>query len=164
MSPSMHLTEEPNKREEITMNVKSIIIVAINLLMSVCVYSQQPKETTMDLLTHTVWEHGKPIYGDYCQIVYTDSTVTKIYPESNGEVSTITWRYYLTDKEEFSFDKSKIGKRVNGSYYMAMNLYGAFTSFKILELSKDKLVIVAMRVNGGERTPCIPWDYTPLKR
>ena len=146
------------------MNVKSIIIVVINLLMSECVYSQQPKETTMDLLTHTVWEHGKPIYGDYCQIVYTDSTVTKIYPESNGEVSTITWRYYLTDKEEFSFDKSKIGKRVNGSYYMAMNLYGAFTSFKILELSKDKLVIVAMRVNGGKRTPCIPWDYTPLKR
>ena len=118
----------------------------------------------MDLLTHTVWEHGKPIYGDYRQMVYTDSTVTKIYPKSNGEVSTITWRYYLTDKEEFSFDKSKIGKRVNGSYYMAMNLYGAFTSFKILELSKDKLVIVAMRVNGGKRTPCIPWDYTPLKR
>ena len=146
------------------MNVKSIIIVAINLLMSECVYSQQPKETTMDLLTHTVWEHGKPIYGDYRQMVYTDSTVTKIYPKSNGEVSTITWRYYLTDKEEFSFDKSKIGKRVNGSYYMAMNPYGAFTSFKILELSKDKLVIVAMRVNGGKRTPCIPWDYTPLKR
>ena len=146
------------------MNVKSIIIVAINLLMSEGVYSQQPKETTMDLLTHTVWEHGKPIYGDYRQMVYTDSTVTKIYPKSNGEVSTITWRYYLTDKEEFSFDKSKIGKRVNGSYYMAMNPYGAFTSFKILELSKDKLVIVAIRVNGGERTPCIPWDYTPLKR
>ena len=146
------------------MNVKSIIIVAINLLMSECVYSQQPKETTMDLLTHTVWEHGKPIYGDYRQMVYTDSTVTKIYPKSNGEVSTITWRYYLTDKEEFSFDKSKIGKRVNGSYYMAMNPYGAFTSFKILEISKDKLVIVAMRVNGGKRTPCIPWDYTPLKR
>ena len=146
------------------MNVKSIIIVAINLLMSVCVYSQQPKETTMDLLMHTVWEHGKPIYGDYRQMVYTDSTVTKIYPESNGEVSTITWRYYLTDKEEFSFDKSKIGKRVNGSYYMAMNPYGAFTSFKIVELSKDKLVIVAIRVNGGERTPCIPWDYIPLKR
>ena len=146
------------------MNVKSIIIVVIGLLVSVTAYSQQPKETTMDLLTHTVWEHGKPIYGDYCQIVYTDSTVTKIYPESNGEVSTITWRYYLTDKEEFSFDKSKIGKRVNGSYYMAMNLYGAFTSFKILELSKDKLVIVAMRVNGGKRTPCIPWDYIPLKR
>ena len=146
------------------MNVKSIIIVVIGLLVSVTAYSQQPKETTMDLLTHTVWEHGKPIYGDYCQIVYTDSTVTNRYPESNGEVSTITWRYYLTDKEEFSFDKSKIGKRVNGSYYMAMNLYGAFTSFKILELSKDKLVIVAMRVNGGERTPCIPWDYTPLKR
>ena len=146
------------------MNVKSIIIVVIGLLVSVTAYSQQPKETTIDLLTHTVWEHGKPIYGDYRQMVYTDSTVTKIYPESNGEVSTITWRYYLTDKEEFSFDKSKIGKRVNGSYYMAMNLYGAFTSFKILELSKDKLVIVAMRVNGGERTPCIPWDYTPLKR
>ena len=146
------------------MNVKSIIIVVINLLMSECVYSQQPKETTMDLLTHTVWEHGKPIYGDYRQMVYTDSTVTKIYPESNGEVSTITWRYYLTDKEEFSFDKSKIGKRVNGSYYMAMNPYGAFTSFKIVELSKDKLAVVAIRVNGGERTPCIPWDYTPLKR
>ena len=146
------------------MNVKSIIIVAINLLMSEGVYSQQPKETTMDLLTHTVWEHGKPIYGDYRQMVYTDSTVTKIYPESNGEVSTITWRYYLTDKEEFSFDKSKIGKRVNGSYYMAMNPYGAFTSFKIVELSKDKLAVVAIRVNGGERTPCIPWDYTPLKR
>ena len=146
------------------MNVKSIIIVAINLLMSQCVYSQQPKETTMDLLTHTVWEHGKPIYGDYRQMVYTDSTVTKIYPKSNGEVSTITWRYYLTDKEEFSFDKSKIGKRVNGSYYMAMNPYGAFTSFKIVELSKDKLAVVAIRVNGGERTPCIPWDYTPLKR
>ena len=146
------------------MNVKSIIIVAINLLMSECVYSQQPKETTMDLLTHTVWEHGKPIYGDYCQIVYTDSTVTKIYPESNGEVSTITWRYYLTNKEEYTFDKSKIGKRVNGSYYMAMNPYGAFTSFKIVELSKDKLAVVAIRVNGGERTPCIPWDYTPLKR
>ncbi len=146
------------------MNVKSIIIVAINLLMSECIYSQQPKETTMDLLTHTVWEHGKPIYGDYRQMVYTDSTVTKIYPKSNGEVSTITWRYYLTDKEEFSFDKSKIGKRVNGSYYMAMNPYGAFTSFKIVELSKDKLAVVAIRVNGGERTPCIPWDYTPLKR
>ena len=146
------------------MKVKSIIIVVIGLLVSVTAYSQQPKETTMDLLTHTVWECGKPIYGDYRQMVYTDSTVTKIYPESNGEVSTITWRYYLTDKEEFSFDKSKIGKRVNGSYYMAMNPYGAFTSFKILELSKDKLVIVAMRVNGGERTPCIPWDYTPLKR
>ena len=146
------------------MKVKSIIIVVIGFLVSVTAYSQQPKETTMDLLTHTVWEHGKPIYGDYRQMVYTDSTVTKIYPESNGEVSTITWRYYLTDKEEFSFDKSKIGKRVNGSYYMAMNPYGAFTSFKILELSKDKLVIVAMRVNGGERTPCIPWDYTPLKR
>ena len=146
------------------MNVKSIIIVAINLLMSECVYSQQPKETTMDLLTHTVWEHGKPIYGDYCQIVYTDSTVTKIYPESKGEVSTITWRYYLTNKEEYTFDKSKIGKRVNGSYYMAMNPYGAFTSFKIVELSKDKLAVVAIRVNGGERTPCIPWDYTPLKR
>lgn len=146
------------------MNVKSIIIVAINLLMSEGVYSQQPKETTMDLLTHTVWEHGKPIYGDYRQMVYTDSTVTKIYPKSNGEVSTITWRYYLTDKEEFSFDKSKIGKRVNGSYYMAMNPYGAFTSFKIVELSKDKLAVVAIRVNGGERTPCIPWDYTPLKR
>ena len=146
------------------MKVKSIIIVVIGLLVSVTAYSQQPKETTMDLLTHTVWECGKPIYGDYRQMVYTDSTVTKIYPESNGEVSTITWRYYLTDKEEFSFDKSKIGKRVNGSYYMAMNPYGAFTSFKILELSKDKLVIVAIRVNGGERTPCIPWDYTPLKR
>ena len=146
------------------MKVKSIIIVAINLLMSECVYSQQPKETTMDLLTHTVWEHGKPIYGDYRQMVYTDSTATMLCPKANGEVSTVTWRYYLTDKEEFSFDKSKIGKRVNGSYYMAMNLYGAFTSFKILELSKDKLVIVAMRVNGGERTPCIPWDYTPLKR
>ena len=147
------------------MNVKSIIIiVVIGLLVSVTAYSQQPKETTIDLLTHTVWEHGKPIYGDYRQMVYTDSTVTKIYPESNGEVSTITWRYYLTDKEEFSFDKSKIGKRVNGSYYMAMNPYGAFTSFKIVELSKDKLAVVAIRVNGGERTPCIPWDYTPLKR
>ncbi len=146
------------------MKVKSIIIVVIGLLVSVTAYSQQPKETTMDLLTHTVWECGKPIYGDYRQMVYTDSTVTKIYPESNGEVSTITWRYYLTDKEEFSFDKSKIGKRVNGSYYMAMNPYGAFTSFKIVELSKDKLAVVAIRVNGGERTPCIPWDYTPLKR
>ena len=146
------------------MNVKSIIIVVIGLLVSVTAYSQQPKETTMDLLTHTVWECGKPIYGDYRQMVYTDSTVTKIYPESNGEVSTITWRYYLTDKEEFSFDKSKIAKRVNGSYYMAMNPYGAFTSFKIVELSKDKLAVVAIRVNGGERTPCIPWDYTPLKR
>ena len=146
------------------MNVKSIIIVVTGLLMSAYAYSQQTKETTMYLLTHTEWEHGKPIYGDYCQIVYTDSTVTKIYPESNGEVSTITWRYYLTDKEEFSFDKSKIGKRVNGSYYMAMNPYGAFTSFKIVELSEDKLAVVAIRVNGGERTPCIPWDYTPLKR
>ena len=146
------------------MKVKSIIIVVIGLLVSVTAYSQQPKETTMDLLTHTVWECGKPIYGDYRQMVYTDSTVTKIYPESNGEVSTITWRYYLTDKEEFSFDKSKIAKRVNGSYYMAMNPYGAFTSFKIVELSKDKLAVVAIRVNGGERTPCIPWDYTPLKR
>ena len=146
------------------MNVKSIIIVVIGLLVSVTAYSQQPKETTMDLLTHTVWECGKPIYGDYRQMVYTDSTATMRCPKANGEVSTITWRYYLTDKEEFSFDKSKIGKRVNGSYYMAMNPYGAFTSFKILELSKDKLVIVAMRVNGGERTPCIPWDYTPLKR
>ena len=146
------------------MKVKSIIIVVIGLLVSVTAYSQQPKETTMDLLTHTVWECGKPIYGDYRQMVYTDSTVTMRCPKANGEVSTITWRYYLTDKEEFSFDKSKIGKRVNGSYYMAMNLYGAFTSFKILELSKDKLVIVAIRVNGGERTPCIPWDYTPLKR
>ena len=164
MSPSMHLTEEPNKREEITMNVKSIIIVVIGLLVSVTAYSQQPKETTMDLLTHTVWECGKPIYGDYRQMVYTDSTATMRCPKANGEVSTITWRYYLTDKEEFSFDKSKIGKRVNGSYYMAMNPYGAFTSFKIVELSKDKLAVVAIRVNGGERTPCIPWDYTPLKR
>ena len=146
------------------MKVKSIIIVVIGLLVSVTAYSQQPKETTMDLLTHTVWECGKPIYGDYRQMVYTDSTATMRCPKANGEVSTITWRYYLTDKEEFSFDKSKIGKRVNGSYYMAMNPYGAFTSFKIVELSKDKLVIVAMRVNGGERTPCIPWDYTPLKR
>ena len=146
------------------MKVKSIIIVVIGLQVSVTAYSQQPKETIMDLLTHTVWEHGKPIYGDYRQMVYTDSTATMRCPKANGEVSTITWRYYLTDKEEFSFDKSKIGKRVNGSYYMAMNPYGAFTSFKILELSKDKLVIVAMRVNGGERTPCIPWDYKPLKR
>ena len=146
------------------MKVKSIIIVVIGLLVSVTAYSQQPKETTMDLLTHTVWECGKPIYGDYRQMVYTDSTATMRCPKANGEVSTITWRYYLTDKEEFSFDKSKIGKRVNGSYYMAMNPYGAFTSFKIVELSKDKLVIVAIRVNGGERTPCIPWDYTPLKR
>ena len=126
------------------MNVKSIIIVVIGLLVSVTAYSQQPKETTMDLLTHTVWECGKPIYGDYRQMVYTDSTATMRCPKANGEVSTITWRYYLTDKEEFSFDKSKIGKRVNGSYYMAMNPYGAFTSFKIVELSKDKLVIVAM--------------------
>ena len=118
----------------------------------------------MDLLTHTVWECGKPIYGDYRQMVYADSTATMRCPKANGEVSTITWRYYLTDKEEFSFDKSKIGKRVNGSYYMAMNPYGAFTSFKIVELSKDKLAVVAIRVNGGERTPCIPWDYTPLKR
>ena len=146
------------------MNVKSIIIVVIGLLVSVTAYSQQPKETTMDLLTHTVWECGKPIYGDYRQMVYTDSTATMRCPKANGEVSTITWRYYLTDKEEFSFDKSKIGKRVNGSYYMAMNQYGAFTSFKIVELSKDKLAVVAIRVNGGERTPCIPWDYTPLKR
>ena len=38
------------------MNVKSIIIVVIGLLVSVTAYSQQPKETTMDLLTHTVWE------------------------------------------------------------------------------------------------------------
>ena len=146
------------------MKVKSIIIVVIGLLVSVTAYSQQPKETTMDLLTHTVWECGKPIYGDYRQMVYTDSTATMRCPKANGEVSTITWRYYLTDKEEFSFDKSKIGKRVNGSYYMAMNPYGAFTSFKIVELSKDKLAVVAIRVNGGERTPCIPWDYTPLKR
>ena len=146
------------------MNVKSIIIVVIGLLVSVTAYSQQPKETTMDLLTHTVWECGKPIYGDYRQMVYTDSTATMRCPKANGEVSTITWRYYLTDKEEFSFDKSKIGKRVNGSYYMAMNPYGAFTSFKIVELSKDKLVIVAMRVNGGERTPGAAWVYTPLKR
>ena len=146
------------------MKVKSIIIVVIGLLVSVTAYSQQPKETTMDLLTHTVWECGKPIYGDYRQMVYTDSTATMRCPKANGEVSTITWRYYLTDKEEFSFDKSKIGKRVNGSYYMAMNPYGAFTSFKIVELSKDKLAVVAIRVNGGERTPCIPWDYTPMKR
>ena len=146
------------------MNVKSIIVVVIGLLVSVTAYSQQPKQTTMDLLTHTVWECGKPIYGDYRQMVYTDSTATMRCPKANGEVSTITWRYYLTDKEEFSFDKSKIGKRVNGSYYMAMNPYGAFTSFKIVELSKDKLAVVAIRVNGGERTPCIPWDYTPLKR
>ena len=146
------------------MKVKSIIIVVIGLLVSVTAYSQQPKETTMDLLTHTVWECGKPIYGDYRQMVYTDSTATMRCPKANGEVSTITWRYYLTDKEEFSFDKSKIGKRVNGSYYMAMNPYGAFTSFKILELSKDKLVIVAIRVNGGERTPGAAWVYTPLKR
>ena len=118
----------------------------------------------MDLLTHTVWEHGKPIYGDYRQMVYTDSTVTKIYPKSNGEVSTITWRYYLTDKEEFSFDKSKIGKRVNGDYYMTIDKSGTFTSFKILELGKDKLAVVAIRVNGGERTPGAAWVYTPLKR
>ena len=68
------------------MKVKSIIIVVIGLLVSVTAYSQQPKETTMDLLTHTVWEHGKPIYGDYCQLIYTDSIVTMRYPEPNGEM------------------------------------------------------------------------------
>lgn len=146
------------------MNVKSIIIVVIGLLVSVTAYSQQPKETTMDLLTHTVWEHGKPIYGDYRQMVYTDSTATMRCPKANGEVSTITWRYYLTDKEEFSFDKSKIGKRVNGDYYMTIDKSGTFTSFKILELGKDKLAVVAIRVNGGERTPGAAWVYTPLKR
>ncbi len=146
------------------MNVKSIIIVAINLLMSECVYSQQPKETTMDLLTHTVWEHGKPIYGDYCQISYTDSIVTLLYKNADDEMKTLTWRYYLTNKEEYTFDKSKIGKRVDGDYYMTIDKSGTFTSFKILELGKDKLAVVAIRVNGGERTPGAAWVYTPLKR
>ncbi|HAG33444.1 MAG TPA: hypothetical protein DCL18_08425 [Prevotella sp.] len=146
------------------MNVKSIIIVVIGLLVSVTAYSQQPKETTIDLLTHTVWEHGKPIYGDYCQISYTDSIVTLLYKNADDEMKTLTWRYYLTNKEEYTFDKSKIGKRVNGDYYMTIDKSGTFTSFKILELGKDKLAVVAIRVNGGERTPCIPWDYTPLKR
>ena len=146
------------------MNVKSIIIVAINLLMSECVYSQQPKETTMDLLTHTVWEHGKPIYGDYRQISYTDSIVTLLYKNADDEMKTLTWRYYLTNKEEYTFDKSKIGKRVNGDYYMTIDKSGTFTSFKILELGKDKLAVVAIRVNGGERTPGAAWVYTPLKR
>ncbi len=146
------------------MNVKSIIIVVIGFLVSVTAYSQQPKETTMDLLTHTVWEHGKPIYGDYCQISYTDSIVTLLYKNADDEMKTLTWRYYLTNKEEYTFDKSKIGKRVNGDYYMTIDKSGTFTSFKILELGKDKLAVVAIRVNGGERTPCIPWDYTPLKR
>ena len=150
--------------ETITMNVKSIIIVVIGLLVSVTAYSQQPKETTIDLLTHTVWEHGKPIYGDYCQISYTDSIVTLLYKNADDEMKTLTWRYYLTNKEEYTFDKSKIGKRVNGDYYMTIDKSGTFTSFKILELGKDKLAVVAIRVNGGERTPCIPWDYTPLKR
>ena len=146
------------------MKVKSIIIVVIVFLVSVTAYSQQPKETTMDLLTHTVWEHGKPIYGDYCQISYTDSIVTLLYKNADDEMKTLTWRYYLTNKEEYTFDKSKIGKRVNGDYYMTIDKSGTFTSFKILELGKDKLAVVAIRVNGGERTPCIPWDYTPLKR
>ena len=146
------------------MNVKSIIIVVIGLLVSVTAYSQQPKETTMDLLTHTVWEHGKPIYGDYCQISYTDSIVTLLYKNADDEMKTLTWRYYLTNKEEYTFDKSKIGKRVNGDYYMTIDKSGIFTSFKILELGKDKLAVVAIRVNGGERTPGAAWVYTPLKR
>ena len=123
------------------MNVKSIIVVVIGLLVSVTAYSQQPKETTIDLLTHTVWEHGKPIYGDYCQISYTDSIVTLLYKNAD-----------------------EIGKRVNGDYYMTIDKSGTFTSFKILELGKDKLAVVAIRVNGGERTPGAAWVYTPLKR
>ena len=118
----------------------------------------------MDLLTHTVWEHGKPIYGDYCQISYTDSIVTLLYKNADDEMKTLTWRYYLTNKEEYTFDKSKIGKRVNGDYYMTIDKSGIFTSFKILELGKDKLAVVAIRVNGGERTPGAAWVYTPLKR
>ena len=107
------------------------------------------------------WE---AIYGDYCQISYTDSIVTLLYKNADDEMKTLTWRYYLTNKEEYTFDKSKIGKRVNGDYYMTIDKSGIFTSFKILELGKDKLAVVAIRVNGGERTPGAAWVYTPLKR
>ena len=149
--------------EKITMNVKSIIIVVIGLLVSVTAYSQQPKETTMDLLTHTVWEHGKPIYGDYCQLIYTDSIVTMRYPEPNGEMGVVTWKYYLTDKEEFSFDKTKIGKAINGGYYMRVNEHGTFSCVKIMELSRDSLAIIPMRVNGKRRTSGAAWNYTPMR-
>lgn len=139
------------------------LFIMIGLLITITTTAQQKEETTLDLLKHTVWEHGKPIYGDYHIIYYTDSTVTIQY-EFKGKKEKGTWLFYLTDKEEFSFDRSKIGKVKNGTYYMTINENGAFTSHLIVELTKGKLSVSPLRSNGTLETNGVPWNYTPLKK
>lgn len=144
------------------MNMRNLLIT-VGLLITITTTAQQKEETTLDLLKHTIWEHGKPIYGDYRLIYYTDSTVTIQY-EFEGKIEKGTWLFYLTDKEEFSFDRSKIGKVKNGTYYMTTNENGFFTSHLIVELTKDKLSVSPIRSMGKFETNGVPWNYTPLKK
>ena len=139
------------------------LFIMVGLLITITTTAQQKKETTLDLLKHTVWEHGKPIYGNYIQIAYTDSTMIMWRKDSSGKLHKSTCLFYLTDEEEFSFDQSKVGKVMNGKFYMKINEYGTFISNLIVESSKDKLSISPLRVQGKLDTIGVPWNYTPMK-
>ena len=143
--------------------MKNFLFVFAGLCFAQAICGQT--NTTLSLLTHTVWEHGKPAYGDYRQMVYTDSTIKIWCKDENDRMASDSCRwYYLTDREEMSFDVAKMGKRKDGNYYMMLDYYGNFTCFKILEIGKERLKVVAIRVNGKEKTPGIPWTYTPLRK
>lgn len=147
------------------MKTKKILPFLFCMFLTIHVQAQTTKETTMELLTHATWEHGKPIYGDYRHKVFNDSIMTDWHKDQYGHLVRTEYpmKYYLTDKEEKAFDKTKIGKIKNGKYIMAINPHGGFICYRILELSKEQLKIVSIRLQGTMSTPNIPWDYTPLK-
>lgn len=147
------------------MKTKKVLPFLFCMFLTIHVQAQTTKETTMELLTHATWEHGKHIYGDYRRKVFNDSVMTDWYKDQYGHLVRTEYpmKYYLTDKEEKAFDKTKIGKIKNGKYIMAINPHGGFICYRILELSKGQLKIVSIRLQGTMSTPNIPWDYTPLK-
>lgn len=148
------------------MKTKKILLILLFQLLVIVAQAQTNNDTTLDLLTSTVWEHGKPIYGDYSQIVFTKKTMTEWYKNQYDQFvkDDCSMKYYLAEEEDKTFDKTKIGKVKNGQYIMAINPHGGFICYRILEISREKLTIVSIRLQGKMNTQNIPCTYTPVKK
>lgn len=145
------------------MRKKCILFFVLCLAGHTLVLSQE-NSTMVSILKSTVWEHGNPDFGDYRQLVFTDSTTYyKSVIDDSGLRKREDRKYYLTDRVEYAFDNRKVGKTSAGTYVMTKNDLGGIMCYKIKSLSKTLFEWIPIHLNGRENDRVV-WSYTPLKR
>ena len=149
-----------------TKTIKLILFVGL-FIISLSSLKAQSKNT-MELLCHAYWQHTYSLSSDdgiVSTYIFTPTTFTET-AHYQSSVSEIIFSYYLSDHIENTFDKSKIGKVMNGKYIITLNKFDEISVAEIMNISETEfeLSFVTKKLESRSSTQQGTTTYTAIPK